>query len=219
MIEHCWLDDVPSLDTPDLRDVQEISRGLLDRLAEDRELLTALVDEIPYDAQRLANSRVTLLLNRLSVYQAPERGFEIRLNMNPRLDNQRVPHDHCYAFATHILTGGYVHVVRRRTDGWEGPFRAADLEPGIVTIERPGSSYTLGHPMVHQAVMEPDTVTLFVRGVRRKRISNALIEMMPPRNTWPAPAESDGEAVESRSATLDEYRLMRSYLYKRGLIN
>lgn len=214
-----WLDRMPSLDTPDLREVQRISRDLLDRLAEDRKLLTQLVDEIPDDAERLANSRITLLLNRLSLYQAPERGFEIRMNMNPRLDNQRFPHDHCYAFATRILTGGYVHVVGRRTDDGEGPFSGADVEPGIVTIERPGSSYTLGHPMVHQAVMEPDTVTLFVRGPRRKRVSNAAVELMPSRDTWPAPAEPGADAAESRPATVDEYRLMRSYLSQRDLID
>ncbi|MWA07687.1 hypothetical protein [Streptomyces sp. BA2] len=79
-----WLDDVPSLDIPNLRDVQQISRDVLNRLAEDRKLLTRLVDQIPDDADRLANSRITLLLNRLSLYQAPDCGFEIRMNMNPR---------------------------------------------------------------------------------------------------------------------------------------
>ncbi|WP_240634104.1 MULTISPECIES: hypothetical protein [Streptomyces] len=162
-----WLDAVPSLDSTDLRGVLRISRAVLDQLAQDRYLLTRLVGEVLHDPQRLAASRVTLLLNRLSLYQAPDRGFEVRLNMNPRPDNQRVAHDHRYAFATQILAGGYVHVVRRRTNGWDGPFTGTDLEPGIVTIERPGSAYTLGEAMVHQAVMEPDTVTLFVRGPRR----------------------------------------------------
>ncbi|MFG2632193.1 hypothetical protein [Streptomyces sp. NPDC048473] len=199
--------------------MQDISRALLDRLAEDTKLLTQLIDEIPLDAERLANSRVTLLLNRLSLYHAPDRGFEIRMNMNPRLDNQLVPHDHCYPFATRILAGGYVHVVRRRTDEWEGPISGTDLEPAIVTIERPGSAYTLGHQMVHQAVMEPDTVTLFVRGPRRKSASNAVAELMPSRDAWPTAAEPDREPAESRPATLHEYRMMRSYLARRHLIH
>ncbi|MEV6758399.1 hypothetical protein [Streptomyces sp. NPDC051214] len=214
-----WLAEVPSLHTLDLRDVQRISHELLDHLAGDRKLLTQLVDEICDDADLMANSRVTLLLNRLSLYQAPERGFEIRINMNPRPGNRRVPHDHCYAFATRVLTGGYVHVVSRRTDGWEGPFTGDNLQPGIVTIERPGDSYTLGHPMVHQAVMEPDTVTLVVRGPRRTALSNAVAELMPSRDTWPPPAEPGGPAVASRPATVGEYRLMRTYLFRRGLID
>ncbi|MFI1677564.1 hypothetical protein [Streptomyces sp. NPDC020607] len=214
-----WLAGIPSLDTLDLREMQRISRDLLDHLAADRKLLTRLVDGIQDDADRLANSRITLLLNRLSLYQAPDRGFEIRMNMNPRPENQRVPHDHCYAFATRVLTGGYVHVVRRRTDGWEGPFRGDDLEPGIVTVERPGSAYTLGPAMVHQAVMEPDTVTLFVRGPRRKSLSHAASELMPSHESWPAGAEPGEAAAESRPATPDEYRLMRSYLYLLDLID
>ncbi|MEV8568127.1 hypothetical protein AB0436_21540 [Streptomyces sp. NPDC051322] len=214
-----WLDRVPSLDLDDLREVQRISRGLLDRLAGDRELLTRLVNEVLHDAERLDNSRVTLLLNRLSLYQAPDRGFEIRLNLNPRPDNQQVPHDHCYAFATRILTGGYVHVVRRRTNGWDGPFSDTDLEPAIVTIERPGSAYTLGDAMVHQAVMEPDTVTLFVRGPRRKKVSHAVEALMPSQATWPAPAAPGEEPEESRPATLGECLAMRAYLVQQRLIN
>jgi len=184
----------------------------------DRELLTRLVDELPAAPERLANCRVTLLLNRLCLYMAPDRGFEIRMNMNPRLANQLVPHDHCYNFAARILRGGYVHVVRRRTDGLNGPFTRADVEPAIVTVERPGSAYTLGHQTVHQAVMEADTVTLFVRGPRLKCVSNTAVELMPAKENWPAPAEPGQEAAESRPATLDEFRMMRSYLSQRGLI-
>ncbi|MGH1554229.1 hypothetical protein ACRAWF_26660 [Streptomyces sp. L7] len=129
-----WLTRVPRLDSPDLAFVQHVSHSILDRLAADRNLLTTLVDEVIAHPSRLAASRVTLLLNRLSLWEAPDHSFEIRLNMNPRPENQLVPHDHCYAFATHILTGGYVHAVRRRTDGMGGPFTGADLQPAIVTV-------------------------------------------------------------------------------------
>ncbi|MFF5020244.1 hypothetical protein [Streptomyces sp. NPDC001165] len=213
-----WLDAVPPLDMDDLRKFQRISRNMLDRLTDDRELLTKLVNDVLHDPDRLAASRVTLLLNRLSLYQAPDRRFEIRLNMNPRPDNQLVPHDHCYAFATRILTGGYVHVVRRRTNGWEGPFTGADLEPAVMTVERPGSAYTLGESMVHQAVMEPHTVTLFVRGPRRKKLSHAAEELMPPRASWPEPAIPGDAPEESRPCTLAEYQRMRTCLIERHLI-
>lgn len=213
-----WLDAVPPLDMDDLRRFQRISRVMLDRLADDRKLLTQLVNEVLHDPDRLSTSRVTLLLNRLSLYQAPDRAFEIRLNMNPRPDNQRVPHDHCYAFATRILTGGYVHVVRRRTDGWEGPFTGADLEPAVVTVERPGSAYTLGDSIVHQAVMEPDTVTLLVRGPRRKKLSHAAEELMPLPESWPTAAIPGDAPEQSRPCTLAEYQRMRTYLIERDLI-
>ncbi|MGW2696088.1 hypothetical protein ACWC3Y_30510 [Streptomyces sp. NPDC001296] len=213
-----WLDAARPPDLDDVRRMQRISRALLNRLADDRPLLTQLVNDVLHDPDRLSASRVTLLLNRLSLYQAPDRGFEIRLNMNPRPDNQLVPHDHCYAFATRILTGGYVHVVRRRTDGWTGPFTGADLEPGIVTVERPDSAYTLGDSIVHQAVMEPHTVTLFVRGPRRKKLSHAAKELMPPPESWPAAATPSDAPEESRPCTLAEYQSMRTYLIERDLI-
>ncbi|MER5603082.1 hypothetical protein [Streptomyces sp. NPDC002265] len=213
-----WLDAVPPLDSDSLRTLQRISRIVLDRLADDRKLLTRLVNNVLHNPDRLAASRVTMLLNRLSLYQAPDQGFEIRLNMNPRPDNQLVPHDHCYAFAARILTGGYVHVVQRRTNDWEGPFADADLEPAIVTVERPGSAYSLGKSMVHQAVMEPRTVTLFVRGPRRKNLSHAAEELMPPPGSWPAAAVPRDALEESRPCTLAEYQNMRTYLIEHALI-
>ncbi|MGV4891564.1 hypothetical protein ACSR0Z_34260 [Streptomyces viridosporus] len=94
-----------------------------------------------------------------------------------------------------------------------------DLEPAVVTLEGPGSTYTLGDAMVHQAVMEPDTVTLFVRGPRRKKLSHAAQELMPPRETWPAPAIPGDEPEESRPPTLEEYQTMRAYLIQRQLID
>lgn len=214
-----WLTQVPCLDMPDLAFVQHVSFSILDRLAADRNLLTTLVDEVLSHPSRMAASRVTLLLNRLSLWEAPDHSFEIRLNMNPRPENQLVPHDHCYAFATHILTGGYVHVVRRRTDGREGPFTGADLQPAIVTVERPGSVYVLDHSMVHQAVMAPHTVTLFIRGPRRKASSHAADELMPPEQSWPEPAVLGNEPEPSRPATVAEYLAMRRYLLQHRIIN
>ncbi|MFF4256680.1 hypothetical protein ACFY1L_36390 [Streptomyces sp. NPDC001663] len=214
-----WLTQELCLDVSDLDYVQHVMRSILDRLATDRNLLTTLVDEVVNHPSRLAASRVTLLLNRLSLWEAPDHSFEIRLNMNPRPENQLVPHDHCYAFATHILTGGYVHVVRRRTNGWEGPFTGADLQPAIVTVERPGSAYALDHSMVHQAVMAPDTVTLFIRGPRRKAASHAAEELMPPAQSWPEAAAPGNQPEQSRSATVDEYLTMHRYLRDRRIIN
>ncbi|WP_158689435.1 hypothetical protein [Streptomyces viridosporus] len=49
--------------------MQRISRALLDRLAGDRDPLTRLVNEVLHDQERMDASRVTLLLNRLSLYQ------------------------------------------------------------------------------------------------------------------------------------------------------
>ncbi|MEV6296761.1 hypothetical protein AB0M41_41585 [Streptomyces sp. NPDC051896] len=88
----------------------------------------------------------------------------------------------------------------------------------MVTVERPGSAYTLGDSIVHQAVREPHTVTLFVRGPRRKKLSHTAEELMPSPESWPA-AAIPGDAPEvSRPCTLAEYQRMRTYLIERGLI-
>jgi hypothetical protein len=88
-----------------------------------------------------------------------------------------------------------------------------------VRVERPGSAYTLDHTMVHQAVMVPGTVTLFIRGPRRKKLSHAVEELMPPKETWPAPTEPGGLPAESRPTTVEEYAGMHTYLIQRGPID
>jgi hypothetical protein len=95
-----WLDDVPALDGGDLRTFHRVANDVLHRLARDRPLLSRLVREIERDPHRLAASRVTLLVDRLLLYRANERGFEIRLDLNPRPANQELLHNHAYPFAT-----------------------------------------------------------------------------------------------------------------------
>ncbi|PNE43517.1 hypothetical protein AOB60_01030 [Streptomyces noursei] len=213
-----WLASAGPLHSTDLHVARRAAGHLLGRLSQDPELLTRLVYEIEDDPRRLAASRTTLLLDRLSLYEAPGARFEVRLNLNPRTDNQLVPHDHCYTFASRILRGGYVHRVWRRTDDGNGDFTSADLQPGVVTIERPGSSYVLGHQAVHQAFMRPGTVSLFVRGPRLKPRSHAAQHLMPGISSWPEPPSPGLKPVPSRSATYEEYIAMRDYLLQHGVI-
>lgn len=52
---------------PYLAFVQHVSHSVLDRVSADRNLLTTLVEEVMARPPRLAVSRITLLLNRLSL--------------------------------------------------------------------------------------------------------------------------------------------------------
>nr|WP_285555552.1 hypothetical protein [Streptomyces hygroscopicus] len=88
--------------------------------------------------------------------------------------------------------------MRCRADSGAGAFTGADLEPAVVTVEGPGSACTLGESMVHQAVMVPHTVTLFVRGRRRRKLSHAADELMPPPDNWPACADTLRSVVSAR---------------------
>ncbi|MGH1554230.1 hypothetical protein ACRAWF_26665 [Streptomyces sp. L7] len=67
--------------------------------------------------------------------------------------------------------------------------------------------------------MAPDTVTLFIRGPRRKASSHAAEELMPPEQSWPEPAVLGSEPEPSRPATVAEYLEMRRYLRERRIIN
>ncbi|MEV5581528.1 hypothetical protein [Streptomyces parvus] len=215
-----WLDEVPAFDWSNARSVHRQCRSVLTRLAGDRPLLSRLVHEIEHDPKRLAESEIHPLINRLIAYQDDERGFQIRVHMSPG-SRELVPHDHKYTFTAYVLAGAYVHVWRRRTDTAEGDFTSTDIQPGIVSIERPGTCYTFGSPLVHQTIMLPGTVTLFMRGPREKPRSHAALDMWPEADQFP-PSYEQGKpkhANGQRPVTVDEYRSMRSQLITRGLID
>ncbi|WP_332757128.1 hypothetical protein [Streptomyces sp. MT206] len=214
-----WLDDLPAIDDTDLRASHRARSEILERLGADQTLLTRLVHEIEHDPHRLAESEIHPLINRLVLYQDDARGLQIRLHMSPG-SRELVPHDHKYSFTVKILKGAYIHVWRRRTGTSEGEFTAADIEPGVITIERPGSAYTLGHPMIHQTVMLPGTVTLFIRGPRAKGRSHAALDMLPAADDWPEASQAGKpkHARGQRPVTMDEYRAMRQQLVDQGVI-
>ncbi|MFE0045214.1 hypothetical protein [Streptomyces albireticuli] len=214
-----WLDHL-TVDHRDLRTAHSRRAQILNRLAADKPLLTELVHGIEHNPRLLHESEVHPLIHRLVLYQDDARGFQIRLHLSPGHGDELVPHDHKYSFTTRILAGAYTHVWRRRTDTSDGEFTAADLTPGIVTIERPDSCYTLGHPLVHQTLMLPGTVTLFMRGPREKDRSHAALDMLPQADTWPSPAEAGKpkHAGGQRPVTGNEYRVMRDQLAKQGII-
>ncbi|MFF9785720.1 hypothetical protein [Streptomyces nigrescens] len=214
-----WLDDLPAFDDADLRASHFARSEILERLSANRTLLTRLVHEIEHDPHRLAESEIHPLINRLVLYQDDTRGMQIRLHMSPGA-RELVPHDHKYSFTVKILRGAYIHVWRRRTDTNEGDFTAGDIEPGVITIERPGSAYTLGHPLIHQTSMLPGTVTLFIRGPRATNRSHAALDMLPAADDWPEPSEAGKpkHARGQRPVTMDEYRTMRQQLIDQGVI-
>ncbi len=212
-----WLGDVPDLRTVDLATFHA-QADVLDHLAGDRNLLTYLATSAIYDPERFAASRTTLLLDRIVLCAAEDRGFEIRLNTNPHPGNQRLPHDHAYSFTARVLTGGYLHVVHRRTNGRDsGPFASCDITPAVTTTEVPGSSYTLAPTLVHQALILPDTTTLMLRGPYTSTAC-AADDLIPPVSTWPAPIDS-APPVHSRAMTDDEHLALQRDLVAAGVID
>lgn len=208
-----WLDDVPRIDWSNLRIAYGRTREVLRRLASDKELLTERVRSIEDDAERFLASEVHPLINRLILHQGDEQGFHIRLHISPGM-RDLVPHDHKYSFTAYVLRGGYVHVWRRRHAPTVDEFDSHGVSAAIASIERQGSCYTFGHPLVHQTAMLPGTVSLFIRGPREKERSHAALDLLPQADEWGSPAEAGKpqHANGQRPITHGELRAMISQL-------
>ncbi|MEU4116749.1 hypothetical protein AB0F71_19925 [Kitasatospora sp. NPDC028055] len=116
-----------------------------------------------------------------------------------------------------VLTGGYLHTVSTRTDGRDsGPFTADQLRPAVTITELPGSSYTLGTALAHQALMRPDTTTLMLRGPYTAT-AHAATDRIPPSSSWPRPVDG-ARPVHSRPMTDAEHHALYESLAAAGVI-
>lgn len=217
-----WLSTEVTIDWTDLRAAHAQCRSVLRRLAADRSLLTSLVDRLADDKELLADADHHPVMDRLTLWRDAKRGIYLRLHVSPGT-NELIPHDHKYSFTTYILHGSYTHVWRRREGSYHGDFTSDEAPLGLVTNERVGSCYTLGFSLIHQTVMEADTVTLFMRGPKQQTRSYAALDMLDrlvvDTAAEPvAPAKrrhTDGE----RGLGFDEYIRLRDHLSALGVLD
>ncbi|WP_432004780.1 hypothetical protein [Streptomyces parvus] len=212
-------DRCAQIDWDDARGAHRTSRTLLRRLAGDRELLSELVLGIPADPWRKKRSEFHPLMNKLCLLEDPEAGYQLRLHDFRVSDLDIVPHDHKYSFSVYILSGGYTHVWNRRTNGvYEGDFTTRDIAPGVVSLEGPGACYTLQYSLIHQTVVQPGTVSLFLRGPKRLDRWHAADDLMDHLKGYEAP-KKDGSSHQGSTPLSDEaYASVRDSLIQRGII-
>ncbi|MGW6457497.1 hypothetical protein ACWF94_16525 [Streptomyces sp. NPDC055078] len=200
-----WLSTEVDIDWADLRSAHAQCRSVLGRLVADRPLLTSLVQRLADDRKLLADADHHPVMDRLTLWNDPGRGIYLRLHISPGT-NELIPHDHKYSFTTYIVRGSYTHVWRRREGSYEGDFTSDQVPLGLVTSERVGSCYTLGYSLIHQTVMEADTVTLFMRGPKQQARSYAALDMLDRLTPDPAagPPARDERDVQAARDVQDE---------------
>lgn len=207
------------LDWDDPRSAHRDSRTLLRQLAGDRDLLSELVLDIPDDPLRKKHSEFHPLMNKLCLLEDPEVGYQLRLHDFRVSDLDIVPHDHKYSFSVCILAGGYTHVWNRRTAGpYDGDFTSKDITPGIVSLEGPGACYTLQYSLVHQTVVQPGTVSLFLRGPQRMERWHAADDMLERLKGYEAPKKDGSPHQGSTPLSAEGYAQVRDSLIQRGII-
>ncbi|MET7606265.1 hypothetical protein ABZS96_27880 [Streptomyces avermitilis] len=191
-------------------------------LADDRELLSGLVTSIGSDHARLARCETNPLVNRLVLAEDTSGADRWQLRLHTFQDGrlELIPHDHKYPFAVHVLTGGYAQVWNRRiaADGQTGPFTSADLAPGLVTVERPGTAYLFSDSLVHQTAVFPGTATLFLRGPVRQLRWNSATDLHDTRIDGDDGSPTDQRYRLSGPMSLSEYHAFVADLERLGVL-
>ncbi|MFD8609669.1 hypothetical protein [Streptomyces sp. NPDC059631] len=195
---------------------------LLRALADDQDLLTSLVTSIDSDAGRLARCETNPLVNRLVLAEDTSGADRWQLRLHVFQDGrlELIPHDHKYPFVVHVLAGGYAQVWNRRIAAGvqSGPFTSADLTPGLVTVERPGTAYLFSDSLVHQTAVFPGTATLFLRGPVRQHRWNSATDMHDTRIDGDDSSPTDQRYRLSGPMSLSEFRAFVADLERLGVL-
>jgi hypothetical protein len=212
------------------------TRNLARALAEDRTTLRELVHGVLKD-DRFAMCERHQLLDYLVLYDAPERGFRVRLHLSTE-DHFDRPHDHRFSFSSYILTGTYRHTWYecdrdpyaessdeecQRWDSLRNPDENSShllnrVSPLLMRDETPGSCYTLHHSVLHTTFTTPGTVSVFVRGPSEKRRS-VIMDKTTGRVWWRyGQQEESRERRSTKAMTRLDYEEFVGKLESLGVI-
>ncbi|MFD4394349.1 hypothetical protein [Kitasatospora sp. NPDC058478] len=183
--------ELDTIDWDRARDSATTARSILRQLADNRPLLTEMVEAVPRTPELMGRCEHHPLMSRMVLADRPG-GWCLRLHRFEHDEKDLIPHTHRRAIYSHILYGGYLQVWHRRTDGHQGgPFSTMDLTPAVMSIEAPGADYMLGDPLIHQTIMQPGTVSLFLSGPARQD------------QWWPA-SDLDGMVTEMKKDDMEK---------------
>ncbi len=156
------------------------------------------------------------ILDKIILHNDEEKGIRIRLHIFADNYFDR-PHDHRWSYSSHILSGGYKHIIYGIKGNVASP-EFDDLIPVQVRHEKKGDSYTLHSSQYHSVIAKPGTVSLIIRGPSHKD-KFRLIDRVTKYSWWQygASIESDEEKLKKRM-TLERYDLLVDKLAKLGVI-
>jgi hypothetical protein len=194
---------VTGLDWHDARAVFRSCRPALQELHHDRELLAEMVDRVRTTPELMSRCEEHPLMFRTVLHHNSDENVQLRLHIAQASTRDLMPHDHKSTFTALILAGGYVHVWRRRRGEQSGEFSSPDLTTGTVSLERPGTCYTFRNSLIHQTVMLPGTVTLFVRGPNLQSLWHSAEDMRHLLDGY-EPPKADGGAYRGGAALSEE---------------
>jgi hypothetical protein len=231
------LDRLPAMDWNSFNEVSRITRELLVDLVADKTTLGILARRIEHDQNLLDLCERHELLERLDIYDARDRNFQIRFNFTTPTQSVR-PHDHRYSFSTYVLRGGYQHIwfdpgqeiyeVEREMEtrnyldkSHTDESTAIDItrmKPLFVTNDTAGAQYTIHHSTVHATITQPESLSLIIKGPGEKNRS-IIADRVAGKIWWRFGRAMEPEArIRQKKMSRDYYHVLLHKLETWGVI-
>ena len=231
------LDGLPPIPWHDFVEASKITRDLILELVEDKETLRVLTARIETTPALLEQCERHELLERLDIYDARPRNFQIRFNFTTAVQSIR-PHDHRYSFSTYILRGGYRHLWfdpgqeiydserdiaardfldKQHTDEDAGVV-VAKMKPLFSTYDTVGAQYSIHHSTVHATITSPESCSIIIKGPGEKDRS-LIADRQAEKVWWRFGRTMEPEdRINRKRMSIDYYHVLRLKLETWGVL-
>ena len=150
------------IDTTSFKSFAETSRMVVERLANDIDLVISLLDAPLSDEKLLMKSECYDFLDKIVCYSDDESGVSMRVSLfNDKYANRI--HYHRWDYCACVLSGMYEQSIYGIYDGIEIT-ELYPYDPLIIENIGPKASYVLDHRIIHSISAVPNTVSICVRG-------------------------------------------------------
>ena len=140
----------------------DTSREVVEKLADDVDLVINLLDNPLSDEKLLMKSECYDFLDKIVCYSDDESGVSMRVSLfNDKYANRI--HYHRWDYCACVLVGMYEQSIYGIYDGMEIT-ELYPYKPLIMERIKPRASYVLDHRIIHSIAAMPDTVSICIRG-------------------------------------------------------
>jgi hypothetical protein len=169
------------------------SEYILNQIYKDNNLLKYLINNFLKNKELISLSEHYDFFDKLVLYKSPSDNFRIRLHIFSGEKHNNRPHNHRWDYSSIILNGFYKQYIYGTESFINNELNPKDLSPILKHDMSQGSCCTLSHSIFHSIDVEPNTISLMIRGKSYK--SRFLIFDKMTNSKW-FEYEKDSETIE-----------------------
>lgn len=213
-----WLQNESAINWMDFEDAATRTRSILERLAQDRRVLSELTRLVRGREHLFALCECHALDDKIVIYDGLEvQNFRIRWRLAKSEQYERV-HTHRFSFTTRILHGNHCETLYD-TSLSDEQVVLSDLKPMMVRRLVKDQDFTIHHSTYHSTLTSNGAVALLVRGPAEKQRAPILRSNTDHKWYRYGAADESHDRRTEKAMSRDQYDNWINYLTSLRLID